>query len=63
MTRTTTPDLLTAAEVADILRVSPRQVAEEVRYRAGFPKPFKPGRILLWDREEVLHWLQLQRVD
>ena len=55
------PDLLTADEVAELLRMGRRTVAEKLSKRPGFPRPFRPGKAFLWDRGEVLDWLERTR--
>ncbi len=53
-------ELLTAPEVAKILRCSKAQVYVLIR-RDGFPSPLKVGqRSSLWLRSEVEGWIEQQ---
>lgn len=50
-------DLLTAAEVADLLGVQRRSVYHMRRYLKGFPQPVHDrSRSPLWDRRDVEGW-------
>lgn len=50
-----------AAGVAAILFVDERTVVERLRFKDGFPKPFKPGKKLLWDRAEMIKYVRKHR--
>jgi len=50
-----------AAGVATLLFVDERTVVERLRHKDGFPKPFKPGKKLLWDRGEVIKYVRKHR--
>jgi predicted DNA-binding transcriptional regulator AlpA len=52
-----TCDLLTAEEVAAILRVDARTVNERYAYREGFPKHIKPGKQKLWKKVEIQQYI------
>lgn len=52
-----------AEEVAAYLQVSPRQVAERLSKRPGFPPPIvmpcdKGSGRMRWDREKVIAWAE-----
>jgi predicted DNA-binding transcriptional regulator AlpA len=53
-----TPELLTIADIAAMLRRSRRTVAEEWVQRPDFPKPvYAPTRATrLWSRADVERW-------
>lgn len=60
-------ELWTAEEVAQYLKVCPRQVAERYALRPGFPKPVKlPSGTgarahKRWPRSEILKWVESLR--
>jgi hypothetical protein len=56
MTGKILPDivLMTAEEVATLLRVDARTVNERYAYKKGFPGYVKIGKAKLWRRDEVL---------
>lgn len=54
-------NLITAREIAQMCRTSPRVVAERWAYRPDFPPALKPGRQKLWERDAVLAWVRRQR--
>ena len=55
------PDLITAEEIARMCRTEVRTVTESWAYRPDFPRPFKPGKVRLWERREILRWLERRR--
>lgn len=54
--------LLTAAEIAAMIRMNRRTVAEKLTKRPDFPRPYRPGRTYLWDADEVADWIERSRV-
>lgn len=52
------PELLTIAEIAELLRTTPKTVRDSWVHRPGFPRPhLAPSpRHRLWKREDVLRW-------
>jgi len=51
--------IMTADEVAALLKVTPNWVHEKCRRRSRNPLPcFRPGRYLRFDRDEVIAWLR-----
>ena len=52
-------ELLTVAEVADLLKCSPRHIRNSVK-RGEFPEPIRLGRLPRWPRETVLQWISAQ---
>ena len=51
------PEILTTNEVAELARVSPATV-RFWRWKGTGPKSFKLGRRALYDRAEVLAWIE-----
>lgn len=55
-------ELLTTADVARVLSVSPRRVAQLADHRPDFPEPYAitrpPQSIRLWQPEDIEHWLR-----
>lgn len=54
--------LITAAEIAEFLHVSSRQVSERYAMQPNFPKPIRlpapKGRGLYrWKKSEILNWI------
>lgn len=56
------PKMLTTEELAELLRLSKRQVAERVTKRKDFPRPFQIGGARRWYEHEVMQWLEERRV-
>jgi predicted DNA-binding transcriptional regulator AlpA len=51
------PDLITTAEAAERLGVTPRRVRALVKLRPDFPRPaVRRPNLLLWNAAEVEHW-------
>ena len=64
------PDgLVDAADVASILKCSPRYLTEEVSHSPGFPKAIRfagpDGRRsnARWQRRDITEWIEGQRID
>lgn len=55
-------DLIKAKEVAKILCVS-ESTFFRIAKNADFPKPFKPARVNLWDKQEILEYLEKSRAE
>ncbi|RJP30925.1 MAG: DNA-binding protein [Phycisphaerales bacterium] len=55
-TNETGPLLLTAADVAKLLRLSRRSVLK-LRSRGAIPEPVRLGRSVRWRREELARWI------
>ncbi len=52
-------DILTAEEVAELLKVTVGWVHAKTRSRSRNPLPcFRPGKYLRFSRDEVLFWLR-----
>lgn len=56
-------ELYTASDIAKILRVSTRQVAERYAYAPGFPRPIRlPSQkgqgMMRWIASEITDWIQ-----
>ena len=51
------PIILTAAEVCDLLRISPRTLERRHTWQPQFPAPLTRRR-LTWTREAVLDWVR-----
>ncbi|AWN17695.1 AlpA family transcriptional regulator [Salinisphaera sp. LB1] len=52
------PEIVTADDVAEIMRVKRKTVLNHVQYREGFPKPLNGcKRPLLFDKRAVYDWL------
>lgn len=55
-------ELITAEEIADLLCISRRQVAERICYEPDFPPAYQFGRKLRrWNRDEVEDWIRSRR--
>lgn len=58
-------DYLDTAELAKLLRVTPKTIARRGRSDATFPRPRKTGSQgggrLLWLKSEVSMWIEAQR--
>lgn len=54
------PDLMTADEVGDLLRTT-RKAIYSMAERGQLPGIIRINRRLLFDREELLRWLEEQR--
>lgn len=52
-------ELITAEEVAAILRVDPRTVNEKYAYRKEFPRYIKPGKQKLWKKHEIFEYIDM----
>lgn len=50
-------ELITADEVAEILRVDPRTVNERYAYRREFPRHIKPGKKKLWKKQDIFDYI------
>ncbi len=53
--------LLTAAEIAAMLRMNRRTVAEKLTKRPDFPRPYRPGKAYLWSEDEIRDWIERSR--
>jgi excisionase family DNA binding protein len=53
-------DLMTTAEVAELTRVSP-ETLRYYRWRKEGPRSFKLGRKVLYERRDVLAWIESER--
>lgn len=51
-------ELLTATEIAKMIKLSPRHVAERVTHRPDFPSPRRFGHIRRWRKEDVRTWIE-----
>lgn len=54
--------LISAEEIAEICQVPKRTVSEKWCYRPDFPNAYRPGLRKMWDRKEILGWLEKQRI-
>lgn len=50
-------DLIDIDKIADMLGLNRKHVRDRTSKRADFPRVFKIGRRKLYDREEVLEWI------
>ncbi|KOQ20447.1 hypothetical protein ABW38_22675 [Achromobacter xylosoxidans] len=50
-------DLIDIDKIADMLGLNRKHVRDRTSKRADFPRAFKIGRRKLYDREEVLDWI------
>lgn len=55
----TKPDLLTTAEVAELLHL-PEGTLRTWRHQGTGPRSFKLGALVRYERRDVLEWLQRQ---
>lgn len=55
-------DLITIEELADMCRAPVKSVRNHWVYRPDFPKAYKPGKRLLWNRQEIVQWLETRRI-
>ncbi len=53
-------DLLTTVEVGELLR-RPAETLRYWRWRGEGPPSFKVGRTVVYDRRDVLQWLDAQK--
>lgn len=53
--------LITAKQIADLLQLAPRYVAEKLTKRSDFPKPYRIGACRRWPESEVFSWLEKRR--
>ena len=51
-------DVVDGDEVAELLKLTPKYVKEQVTNRPDFPEPYRVGRHRLWARQEVVHWFR-----
>jgi len=56
------PDLMTTAEVAAMLRMNEAVFRDRISKRRDFPAAYRFGKNLLWDRTDILDWIESQRV-
>lgn len=55
-------NLLTADDIAELLRCTADHVRDRITKRKGFPPAYRLGGLLRWERAEVLRWIDAQRV-
>lgn len=55
-------ELMTTEDIASLLKLAKRQVAERVTKRKDFPRPYVIGGARRWNREEVFQWVEERRV-
>ena len=53
-----TDKLLTAAEVAEIMRTSVRNINDRYAYLRGFPAFIKPCGKKLWKESEIMEYIE-----
>lgn len=56
------PDLMTTAEVAAMLRMNEAVFRDRISKQRDFPAAYRPGKNLLWDRADILDWIERKRV-
>lgn len=54
-------DLITVEEIAEMVRLTKRQVAERTTHLPDFPRAYVIGGARRWDREDVRLWILKQR--
>lgn len=54
-------NLLTVREVAELLRLDPEHVRDRLSKRRDFPPAYRVGG-LRWERQDILDWVEAQRV-
>lgn len=52
---------ITAKEIAQIVPLSARHIAERVTHRKDFPLPYRIGKRRFWKRSVVLEWIEKRR--
>jgi predicted DNA-binding transcriptional regulator AlpA len=60
--RLSAPELITIEELAALCRTPVKTVRNHWVYRQDFPRAYKPGKRLFWDRQEVVQWLRTQQL-
>lgn len=55
------PELLTVDELAALLKLAKRTVAEKLTLRKDFPRAYQIGGARRWREDEVLRWLESRR--
>ena len=55
------PDLVTVREVAELLRLNEAHVRDRLSKRRDFPPAYRIGG-LRWERQDILDWIEAQRV-
>jgi len=53
--------LMTARDIALMLRMSPSHVAERITHRPDFPKPYRLGRVRRWAASDIRAWIEARR--
>ena len=56
------PDLITVRQVAELLQLNEAHVRERLSKQRGFPVAYRFGRVLRWERADILDWIEAQRV-
>ena len=54
-------DLIDTAEIARMLGLSKRNVAERTTHQPDFPAPFRYATARRWKRQEVVDWIESTR--
>lgn len=54
-------EMLTAKEIAGLIKMNEKHVADRITHRADFPKPRRIGRVRRWTREEVIAWIESRK--
>lgn len=55
-------NMLTVEEIAALLKMAKRTVAEKLTKRRDFPRPYQIGGIRRWSEAEFMKWLEERRV-
>lgn len=55
-------EMITAADIAEVCKLSVKHVADRLTRSEGFPTPYRIGGARRWDRKEFIHWLNQQRI-
>lgn len=50
-------DLMTAKEIAAVVKLAPRYVAEKLTKRRDFPAAIRMGSVRRWERGDFERWL------
>lgn len=61
-TNQTGSQFFTTQEVADLLRVGKTTIFRYAREMQGFPKAHRVGGIFIFNRAEILAWVDAQRM-
>lgn len=53
--------LLSSAEVADMLSLSKRTVAEKLIFHSDFPLAYRIGRTRRWDYDDIIKYIKSKK--